>query len=44
VEARAWGSEGDQLGELNGPDDIVVTRTGAVWVADRLNHRLCLLH
>ncbi len=44
MEARAWGSEGDHLGQLNGAEGIVVTRTGAVWVADRNNHRLCLLH
>ena len=43
MEARAWGSEGNQLGQLNGPQGIVVMRTGAVWVADSYNDRLCLL-
>ncbi len=43
VEARAWGNGGDQLGQLKYPEGIVVTRTGAIWVADCRNDRLCLL-
>ena len=30
VEARAWGREGNQLGQLKYPAGIVVMRTGAV--------------
>jgi hypothetical protein len=42
--ARAWGSQGAALGQLNRPFGVVAMSTGAVWVVDRLNHRLCLLH
>ncbi len=44
VEARVLGNEGVQLGSLRRPYGIVMTRTGAVWVADQGNNRLCLLH
>ena len=44
VDARAWGSQGNQLGQLNDPDGIVVTAAGAVWVAEIGNHRLSLMH
>ncbi len=44
VDARAWGSLGNQLGRLNGPDGIVVTAAGAVWVAECDNHRLSFMH
>jgi DNA-binding beta-propeller fold protein YncE len=43
VDARAWGSQGNQLGQLNEPDGIVVTAAGAVWVAETDNHRLSLM-
>ena len=42
--ARAWGSRGAALGQLDGPRGLVVMSAGGVWVADRKNHRLCLLH
>ncbi len=42
--ARAWGSRGAALGQLNNPHGVVAMSTGAVWVADSDNHRLCLLH
>ena len=42
--ARAWGSQGAALGQLDGPEGVVAMSTGGVWVADRYNHRLCLLH
>ena len=42
--ARAWGSRGAALGQLNVPFGVVAMSTGGVWVADRKNHRLCLLH
>ena len=42
--ARAWGSQGAALGQLNGPYGVVAMSTGGVWVADNGNHRLCLLH
>jgi len=44
VDARVWGSRGNQLGQLNGPDGIVVTAAGAVWVAETGNHRASLMH
>jgi DNA-binding beta-propeller fold protein YncE len=44
VDARAWGSQGNQLGQLSNPLGIVVTAAGAVWVADCDNHRLSLMH
>ena len=44
VDARTWGSQGDQLGQLNNPHGIVVTAAGAIWVADQSNHRLSLMH
>ncbi len=40
VDARAWGSFGDLLGQLSHPVGIAVTAAGAVWVAEYLNHRL----
>ena len=42
--ARAWGSQGAALGQLNNPEGVVAMSTGGVWVADHNNHRLCLLH
>ena len=42
--ARAWGSRGAALGQLNYPDGVVAMSTWGVWVADKENHRLCLLH
>ena len=42
--ARAWGSQGVALGQLNNPFGVVAMSTGGVWVADCSNHRLCLLH
>jgi hypothetical protein len=44
VGARAWGSEGAALGQLQNPYGVVAMSTGGVWVADQGNHRLCLLH
>ena len=44
VGAWAWGSQGAALGQLNYPFGVVAMSTGGVWVADRNNHRLCLLH
>ena len=44
VDARAWGSQGNQLGQLNHPIGIVVTAAGAVWLAEYDNHRLNLMH
>jgi DNA-binding beta-propeller fold protein YncE len=44
VDARAWGSQGNQLGQLQCPYGIVMTATGAVWVAEYQNHRLSLMH
>ena len=41
--ARAWGSRGAALGQLNYPWGVVAMSTGGVWVADYNNHRLCLL-
>jgi hypothetical protein len=40
VDARAWGSQGTQLGQFSVPYGIVLTSTGTVWVADAFNHRL----
>jgi DNA-binding beta-propeller fold protein YncE len=40
---RAWGSQGAALGQLNRPLGLAVMSAGGVWVADRDNHRLCLL-
>ena len=42
--ARAWGSQGAALGQLNYPNGVVAMSTGGVWVADGHNCRLCLLH
>ena len=42
--ARAWGSQGAALGQLNQPCSVVAMSSGGVWVADAGNHRLCLLH
>jgi hypothetical protein len=42
--ARAWGSQGAALGQLDNPFGVVAMSTGGVWVADNSNHRLCLLH
>ncbi len=44
VDARVWGSLGNQLGQLNYPWGIVVTAAGAVWVTEFNNHRLSLMH
>ena len=44
VDARAWGSHGNQLGQLNFSFGIVVTAAGGVWVAEFSNHRLSLMH
>ena len=44
VDARAWGSHGNQLGQLYAPHGVVVTAAGAVWVAEADNHRLSLMH
>jgi DNA-binding beta-propeller fold protein YncE len=46
VDARACGSQGNQLGQLNHPVGIVVTAAGAVWVGEYNNqyHRLILMH
>ncbi len=44
VDARAWGRQGNQLGQLKLPIGIVVTAAGAVWVADKDNHRVSLMH
>ena len=40
ADARAWGSRGNQLGQLASPVGIVVTAAGAVWVAESYNRRL----
>jgi hypothetical protein len=42
--ARARGSQGAALGQLNFPFGVVAMSTGAVWVVDEYNHRLCWLH
>ncbi len=44
VDARAWGSRGNQLGQLFSPAGIVVTVAGAVWVLEFHNCRLSLMH
>jgi DNA-binding beta-propeller fold protein YncE len=44
VDALAWGSQGNQLGQLSTPKGIVVTAAGAVFMADCENHRLSLMH
>ncbi len=43
VDARACGSKGQQVGQLNCPIGIVVTAAGAFWVAEWENHRLSLM-
>ncbi len=43
VDARAWGGQGAALGQLDVPNGVVAMSTGAVWVADQGNCRLCLL-
>ncbi len=43
VDARAWGSQGNQLGQLDYPIGIVVTAAGAVWVVELSNDRLSLM-
>jgi hypothetical protein len=42
--ARAWGSQGAALGQLDCPFGVVAMLAGGVWVADQYNHRMCLLH
>ena len=42
--ARAWGTEGAALGQLNSPWGVVAMSAGGVWVVDQGNHRLCLLY
>ena len=32
------------LGQLNCPEGVVAMSSGGVWVADRDNNRICLLH
>jgi len=41
---RIWGGEGTALGQLDYPSGVVVMSSGAVWVADSANRRVCLLH
>jgi DNA-binding beta-propeller fold protein YncE len=43
LDARAFGSRGAQLGQLNPPFGVAVTSKGCVWVADTGNHRLAVL-
>ena len=43
LDARAFGSQGTQLGQLDGPGGVVVTSKGDVWVADSGNDRLVML-
>ena len=43
LDARAFGSRGAQLGQLNGPRGIAVTSKGDVWMADTNNHGLVVL-
>ena len=40
LDARAFGSQGAQLGQLNRPGGVVVTSQRNVWVADSGNDRL----
>ena len=42
--ARAWGSKGAALGQLNGPNGVVAMSAEGVWVVDSHNNRLSLLH
>ncbi len=44
VDARAWGVQGNQLGQLRSPVGVVVTAAGAVCVVEFNNHRLSLMH
>jgi DNA-binding beta-propeller fold protein YncE len=44
VDAHAWGSQGNQLGQFNIPYGIVVTAEGGVWVTEYYNHRLSLMN
>ena len=41
--ARAWGSQGVVLGQLDSPFGVVAMSAGGVWVVDCGNNRLCLL-
>jgi hypothetical protein len=43
LDARAFGSQGTQLGQLKYPHGAAVTAKGNVWVADADNHRLVVL-
>ncbi len=43
LDARTFGSQGAQLGQLNNPFGVAVTSQGDVWVADSANHRLVIL-
>jgi hypothetical protein len=43
LDARSFGSQGAQLGQLNQPFCVAVTLKGDVWVADTGNHRLAVL-
>ena len=38
-----WDSRGAALWQFEGPIGVVAMSTGAVWVADGDNNRLCLL-
>ncbi len=44
VNACAWGSLGNQHGQLSHPIGVAVTAAGAAWVAESNNHRLSLMH
>ena len=43
LDARAFGSRGIQLGQLNVPRGIAVTSKGDLWVVDSDNHLLVVL-
>ncbi len=36
------GAAGSGNGQFNGPRGLVSTSSGAMWVVDRRNYRLCL--
>jgi DNA-binding beta-propeller fold protein YncE len=42
-DARAFGSQGAQLGQFNRPRGVAVASNGDVWVADDGNYRLAVL-
>ncbi len=43
LDARSFGSQSVQLGQLEHPRGVAVTSKGDVWMADTDNHRLAVL-